>query len=146
MNKRISVVFLSVLVIIISSVIITSLTTNDAESLDIEINQKETKTDLIILNQNFTVNLNGKYDKGDTLTIYGAVPNSNSSITGMIYHGDETNPTIVTIFQLTSNDNGEYTHDVKINDDYLWKKDVSYIISVQNNKEYKEINFHRSLI
>jgi len=105
---------------------------------------KDPKIESLITQNEFTVSLEGNTAHGDTLTISGTVPQSNSSITGMIYHGGVTNPTIVTVFQLTSDDNGFYTHDVVVNDDYLWKQDGQYIISIQNEGNYKEIKFHRN--
>jgi len=105
---------------------------------------KDPKIESLITQHEFTVSLEGNTAHGDTLTISGTVPQSNSSITGIIYHGGENNPTIVTVFQLTSDDKGCYTHDVVVNDDYLWKQDGQYIISVQNEGKYKEVQFHRN--
>jgi len=106
--------------------------------------EQQIVTDILVPNQEFTVNMKGNTKHGDILTISGTVPSPNSSITGMVYHGGLENPTIVIVFQLTSDSKGFYTHDVVINDDYLWKQEGEYIISIQNEGIYKEIKFHRN--
>lgn len=93
----------------------------------------------------FTINLSGGMENGDYITINGTVPNPNSSITGIIFHNKNSlYVTVVQIFQLTSDYEGFYTYDARINDDYLWKKDGQYTISIQNGDKYKEIYFNRS--
>lgn len=100
-----------------------------------------------IVSQNdieFTAQMKGGMGHTDTITISGTVPTPNSSVTGMILHNeDEIDVTIVQVFQLTSDDNGFYTYDARINDDYLWKQDGKYTISIQNGEEYKKLYFYR---
>lgn len=91
----------------------------------------------------FILNILGGMNHGDKITIYGTVAFTDSPITGIVYHGDETNPTIVTVFQLISDENGNYTHEIIINDDYLWKQDNTYTVSVEHDTIYKEIQFFR---
>jgi len=114
----------------------------DEKQVDPEI----TGIDPISQKQEFTVNLDGGMKHGDVLTISGSVPTSESSITGMIYHGKQTDSTgtIVNVFQLTSDKYGFYTHNVVVNDNYLWKQGVEYTISIENDGIYKELKFHRN--
>lgn len=103
------------------------------------------KIDSLVVQREFTLNMNGNMKHGDLITISGTVPTPNSSVTGMIIHNkDQVNVTIVQVFQLTSDDEGKYTYNARINDDYLWKQDGEYIISLQNEGNYKEIKFHRN--
>jgi len=93
----------------------------------------------------FTVNLGGGMEHGELLTISGYVPYPNSTVTGMIYHGNIGDPTakIVRVLQTTANANGFYSQDVRINDEYLWEKGVNYTISIGNKGEYKTLEFSR---
>jgi len=151
-----SLILASIIVgIIVTSLVVVIVTyentgeENTGEENNTTIKENQEKENIIEINplvieHEFTVNMKGNTKHGDILTISGIVPNVNSSITGMIYHGGEDNPTIVTVFQLTSDDVGFYTHDVVINDDYLWKQEKQYIISIQNTGIYKELQFHRN--
>jgi len=133
---------LGVIVVAVALLAFTGLD-NSLESEEVNVIPEKIITQPIVQRE-FTLNMNGNTKHADILTISGTVPQPNSSITGIIYHGGEKSPTIVTVFQLTSDDSGFYTHEVVVNDDYLWKQEGQYIISVQNEGSYKEIKFHRN--
>lgn len=107
----------------------------------------ENETSIQWIENEFTVNMNYTgMNHGDTITISGTVSEPNTSITGTILHNaDKPNVTIVQIFQLVADDHGFYTYDARINDDYLWKQEGKYTISIQSESEYKELVFHRGL-
>jgi len=105
----------------------------------------QTNSEFNNIKKDFTINIKGGMKHGDTIIINGTVPNPNTSITGMIIHNqDQIDVTLVHFFQLVSNFDGFYTHDVRINDDYLWKKEGQYTVSIQNGDKHKEIQFYRN--
>ena len=146
MKKNIKVIslILTILIGILSIYVINLVVDNYSKEITEpieEIKQLPIENTSTVTEHPFIINLEGNMEHGDTLTISGTVPIGNSSITGMIYSGTKTDSdvTIVTVFQLTSDKDGFYTHNVVINNNYLWKQDVQYIISIQNNEIYKEI-------
>jgi len=159
MNKII--IILGILSIILTSVIIFSNVIYEVQKEDnkdqvtnlenenITITSKyvfnHTNSELNNIKKDFTINIKGGMKHSDTIIISGTVPNPNTSITGMIIHNqDQLDVTIVHVFQLISDFDGSYTYDVRINDDYLWKKEGQYTISIQNDGTYKELKFYRN--
>lgn len=147
-NDKIIIVILAVVTAVLAASLVYYVATYEPINADQvkEIDILETKIEdhISTKNTDFTLYLTGDMKHGDILNIGGTVLTPNSSITGMIYHGGETNPTIVTVFQLTADEYGSYTHDVIINDEYLWTQDGIYTVSIQNGGKYKEIEFHRN--
>lgn len=150
MNKQ--TIMTQVILLMILAVALTFLVINyEAPEEKTEIKQIEdpkmeiVKIQSLVGQREFTLNMNGNMKHGDFITISGTVPDPNSPVTGMIIHNkDQINATIVQVFQLTSDDEGKYTYNARINDEYLWKQDGIYTISVQNEGKYKEIQFHRN--
>lgn len=153
MNKKIIVICLIITLLVVSTVFYivnfeektTSLEDN-SQIITLE-NFSKTDNSIIehVLKNDFTLAMSySGMDHGDIITIQGTTPKSNTSITGMIIHNkDKLNVTIVQVFQLTADENGFYTHNVTINDDYLWTQEGLYTVSVQNEGKYKELVFHR---
>lgn len=135
---------IAILGLVITGVVL--LHTEQQPSLEIVVEPEKQYTpnvDLIQEELPFVVNMNGSMAHGSTLTIFGTVPNISKSITGVIYFVDDNeHPTIVAVFQLTANQ-GHYSHEVVVNDDYLWKENRTYTISVQNADVYEELDFFR---
>ncbi len=88
----------------------------------------------------FTTAIKGEIKDNSTITVYGQVPYADSIITGTIFRGDINKAAIIDIFQVTSNTYGQYSHDIVINSDHLWRVG-EYIIFIQNNEIKKELKF-----
>lgn len=157
MNKKLATISIITTIILVIGIIGVTVLVNTVSTDDTAFLKKENKILTEELKSetkentevfDFVVNLKGDMEHGDVLTINGIVPNPNSSVTGMIYRGEENGVdlTVVIVFQLVSDDDGFYTKDVVINDDYLWEKNAIYTISIQNGGKYKTLEFSRDYI
>ena len=88
----------------------------------------------------FTAAIKGEIKDNSTITIYGQVPYGNSIVTGTVFRGNINTAAIIDIFQIESNQYGQYSHDFVINKDYLWRIG-EYTISIQNEGSFKELKF-----
>ena len=88
----------------------------------------------------FTAAIKGEIKEDSTITIYGQVPYGDSIVTGTIFRGNLHNAAIIDIFQIESNEYGQYSHDFVINSDYLWRIG-NYTLSIQNEGVFKELIF-----
>jgi len=88
----------------------------------------------------FTAAIKGEIKNNSTFTVYGQVPYADSTVSGTIFRGDINKAAIIDIFQIESNEFGQYSHDVTINTDYLWRVG-NYTISIQNEGIFKELIF-----
>lgn len=88
----------------------------------------------------FTAAIKGEISNNSAITVYGQVPYADSIVTGTIFRGNINNAAIIDIFQVTSNEYGQYSHDFTINTDYLWRVG-EYTLSIQNEGVIKELVF-----
>ncbi len=88
----------------------------------------------------FTAAIKGEIKDNSSFTVYGQVPYADSTVSGTIFRGNINNAAIIEIFQVTSNEFGQYSQDVVINSDQLWRIG-NYTLSIQNEGVFKELAF-----
>ena len=88
----------------------------------------------------FTSAIKGEIKNNSSFTVYGQVPYAESTVSGTIFRGDINKAAIIEIFQIKSNEYGQYSHDIKINSDNLWRTG-NYTLSIQNAGIFNELLF-----
>ncbi len=88
----------------------------------------------------FTSAIKGEIKDNSSFTIYGQVPYAESTVTGTIFRGDINKAAIIDIFQIESNEYGQYSHDITINSEQLWRTG-NYTLSIQNAGIFNEVLF-----
>jgi len=95
----------------------------------------------------FSINVSGDMHDKSFITISGMIPNKPDHLTGTVRMGQGADLTILYVFQIELDENeNRYDEKVGINDDYLWKEDTVYTISVNHGGVFKEMEFYRGTV
>ena len=92
----------------------------------------------------FSVNVTGEMHDRGYFTISGNIPDEPNHLTGIIFAGAGDDLKIVYAFQQQLDDDvNHFQEKVRINGNYLWDEDTTYIVSVNHGGVIKEIEFYR---